>query len=428
MVGDRMTRRQLLATLAILAVGLVPDRLVGAGPARLRASLTSGLFNRTDAARIERGYYEQLLDDGQRFNDLGDLPALRGRRRRAGGTFAAPVDSAPLVIRVDDLREVALRPSDSTERGGIRWTTNAQGMRDREYPVDKPAGTFRIAMVGDSIAAGWGVRVDDRFESILERTWDDRSRNAGGPAVEVLDCAVPGHAPGQRWHHFQRVGWPMRPDLVICEATEADVGWDERRLRYVLARGHGFDSPLFGGALNVHGIAPGWSPEEYKHALQPYHREILAGAYRAMAADGSARGVPIIWVLIPRVGRPTDPAQREMMLAMARAAGFAEVVDASDAYDGQDPTRLAVEPDDFHPNAEGHARLAHRLDEALSALPELRPLRARMSIPRDENSREGEAYQEGDAPPGPTSLQAPPAGSPPSKDLRDPSPRGVPRR
>jgi hypothetical protein len=373
MVHERTMRRQLIATLAILAGGLVPDRLVGAGPARLRASLSSGLFNRTDAARIERGYYEQLLDDGQRLDDLGDLPALRGRRR-VGGTFAAPVDSAPLVVRVDDLREVVLKPSDSVERAGVRWRTNAQGMRDREYVIDKPAGTFRIAMVGDSITAGWGVDVDDRFESILERTWDERARRVGGPAVEIIDCAVPGHAPGQRWHHFQQAGWPMRPDLVICEATEADIGWDERRLRYVLARGQGFDSPLYRAALDSAGVVPGWSPEQYKHALQPYHREILAGAYRAMASDGTGRGVPIVWVLIPRVGRPSDPAQHQAILAMARAAGFARVVDATDAYDGLNAARLAVEPDDFHPNAVGHARLAHRLDDLLGDLPELRRL------------------------------------------------------
>ncbi len=240
----------------------------------------------------------------------------------------------------------------------MRWSTNAEGMRDREYAPDKPAGTFRIALVGDSIAAGWGVDVDRRFESILEREWDARSRAAGGPAVEVINCAVPGHAPGQRWHHFQRVGWPMRPDLVICESTEADVGWDERRLRYVLARGLGFDSPLYHAALESARVAPGWSPEQYKHALQPHHREILAGVYRAMAADGAARGVPIIWVMIPRVGKPSDPTEHDALVAMARTAGFTHVVDVSDAYDGLDAARLAVEPDDFHPNAVGHQRLA----------------------------------------------------------------------
>ncbi len=371
---DGMMSRQLLGTLAILACGLIPDRFAGGTPARLRSSLSSGLFNQSDASRIERGYYQQLVDDGRRLDDLGDLPALRGQRR-AGNTFSAPVDSAPLVMRVDDLREIVLKPSDLVVKGGIEWRTNAQGMRDRSYSIEKAPGTFRIALVGDSIGAGWGVNVEQRFESILERDWDERSRRSGGPAIEIINCAVPGHSPGQRWYHFGQLGWPMRPDLVICESTEADAGWDERRLRYVLSRGQGFDSPIYRDVLASAGVAPHWDPERYKRALQPHHREILAGVYRTMAKDCRTRGVPIVWVLIPRVGRSSDPSARRALLESARAAAFDHIVDVTEAYDGLQPGRLAVEPNDFHPNPEGHARLARSLDSALSALPELRRLR-----------------------------------------------------
>ncbi len=346
------------------------------------ASLSSGLFNQTDASRIERSYYQQLIDAGRRLDDLGDLPALRGQRR-AGNTFSAPVHSAPLVMGVDDLREVILKPSDSVTKWGIAWRTNAQGMRDRSYPIEKAAGTFRIALVGDSIGAGWGVNVDQRFESILERDWDDRSRRSGGPAVEILNCAVPGHSPGQRWYHFEQIGWPMRPDLVICEATEADDGWDERRLRYVLSRGHGLDSPIYRDVLDSAGVAGHWEPEQYKRILQPRHREILVGVYRTMAAECRARGIPIVWVLIPRVGRPSDASVHRFLLESARSAAFDRVVNATDAYDGLEAVRLAVEPNDFHPNPEGHARLARRLDAALGELPELQPIRGRG---RDEDA------------------------------------------
>src|SRR5262249_9433656 len=128
---DGMRGRHLLTTLAILVCGLVPDRISGEGPARLRASLRSNLFNRADAARIERGYYEQLLDAGRRLDDLADLPALRGRR--PGGIWSVPVDSTPLVVRVDDLREVVLKRGDAVAKWGVQWRTNAQGMRDRPY-------------------------------------------------------------------------------------------------------------------------------------------------------------------------------------------------------------------------------------------------------------------------------------------------------
>ena len=52
--------RQLIVTLVILACGLVPARLSGDRPSRLRDSLKSNLLNRVDLERIERGYYEQV--------------------------------------------------------------------------------------------------------------------------------------------------------------------------------------------------------------------------------------------------------------------------------------------------------------------------------------------------------------------------------
>ena len=42
--------------------------------------------------------------------------------------------------------------------------------------------------------------------------------------------------------------------------------------------------------------------------LTPGPSSVDPRVYRAMAADCRARGVPLVWVLIPRVGRPSDPA------------------------------------------------------------------------------------------------------------------------
>jgi hypothetical protein len=365
-----MMSRHSLAMVVMLAWGLLPDGLAGNGPARLRESLKSNLFNRTDLERIERGYYERLIAAGRRLDDLGDVPGLR-IRSRSGATWSVPVEEAPLIVRVNDLREVVLLPDAAFVKGGVSWRTNAQGMRDRFYLPEKPAGTFRIALVGDSIGAGWGVDVEARFESILEETWNTRSQSANGPAVEILNCAVPGHAPGQRWDHFSRIGWPLRPDLVICESTAADVGWDERRLRSLLARGLAWDSPIYHQTLVSSGVKPLGSPDDYKRTLRPRHWEILSEVYSTMAEDCRKRGVPIIWVLIPRVGRPSDAPDLRALLQTAGAAGFSRVVDVSRAYDSLDAARLAVSSRDFHPNALGHALLAKGLDGALRTLPEL---------------------------------------------------------
>jgi lysophospholipase L1-like esterase len=370
---DVLMNRRLLATIAILILGAVPDRLAGDTLSRVRNSLKSNLFNRFDVERIERGYYERLIDPGQRLDDLADLRGVR-LRQHTGTTWSVPFDSTPLVMRVADLREVVLRPSDSIEKWSVRWGTNAQGMRDQSYASEKPAETFRIALVGDSIGAGWGVNADQRFESILERTWNDRSRGASGRTVEILNFAVPGHSPGQRWYHFSQIGWPMHPDLVICEATAADLNWDERRLRYLLARGLAWNSPIYRQALLSAGIEPFWEPDRYRQVLRSRNAEIVSGIYHAMALDCRARGVSLLWLLVPRVGRTNDASDQRALLAIARGAGFASVIDVSDAYDGVDPARLAVASSDFHPNSEGHARLAQRLDSVMRDLPPLRHL------------------------------------------------------
>jgi hypothetical protein len=370
MAHDLLMTRQILVLTLILLCGIVPDRLAGHGASSLRDSFTSNLFNRADLERIERGYYEELLDGGRRLDDLADVPGLRVRWR-SGSTWSIPVDRSPLVVRVDDLREVVLRKNEATTRFGLEWRTNSQGMRDREYSLKKPPGTFRVALVGDSIGAGWGVNAEDRFESILEKTWDARARARSGSNVEIINCAVPGHAPGQRWYHFGLLGWSMEPDLLIYESTAADVGWDERRLRFLLARGLGWDSSMYKGVLESSGVERSKSPDQYKRALQPRHWEVLAGVYRAMTVDCRARGVPIYWVLVPRIGRRGDAENTGRLIETARSAGFSGVIDLTDAFDGLDPTRLAVDRNDFHPNAFGHARLAQRLDLALEARPEV---------------------------------------------------------
>ena len=103
----------------------------------------------------------------------------------------------------------------------------------------------------------------------------------------------------------------MNPDMVIYESTASDVGWDEKRLRYLLARGIGWDSPVYRAVLERSPVERLGSPDDYKRALRPRHWEILEGVYQTMVAACRSAGVPIIWVLVPRVGRPNDgPDQR----------------------------------------------------------------------------------------------------------------------
>ncbi|MEO6811726.1 MAG: SGNH/GDSL hydrolase family protein [Isosphaeraceae bacterium] len=343
--------RDFALTTAALALGFSPAGAV----------LRDDRLNLADVETRERGYYETLIDAG-----------------RSPGAPAEPHGEAPrdpfqygeLAFAVDDLREYALKPNLRTTHLGATWTTNALGMRDRAYAAVKPVGTVRIALVGDSIGSGWGVDDSQGFEELTEQTLDSRSKAAGGQGVEVLNFSVPGHAPGQRWEDFRRVGWSLSPDLLIYEATPADLSWDERRLRALLPRGLGWDAPQYRDALTSAGATPGGDAKSYARLLKPNRWQILENVYRTMVNECRAHGVPTVWILIPRVGRDVEDAERDKLIGLARRAGFAATVDLSDVFEGLDPNDLAIAPDDFHPNTKGHARLAGRLESALTAHPE----------------------------------------------------------
>jgi len=358
-----------IVTAALLAWGALPDDPARGTSTHLRDVLCNDLPSRVDYDQMERGYYEQILDAGRHLGS-GNTVDINNNSSTSGNP-----QHERLTLKVEGVREFVLKPNlVRDESKEICWSTNAEGMRDREYPREKPEGVFRVGLSGDSIATGWKVDDDEGFEPLLEQLFDARSRAAGGPRVEILNFAVPGHGPGQRWSHFATLGWGFSPDLVIYEATMADAGWDERRLRGLLSRGVGFDAPVYRDVLDAVGVKPGLTPEKYRQLLKPLRWEILAGVYKHAAAECRSHGVPIIFLLIPRVGKTVEPAERKKLLSLAHEAGFTAVIDVSDAFGDVDPRTLAVNPHDYHPNAKGHALIARALDDALSVRPEINAL------------------------------------------------------
>jgi lysophospholipase L1-like esterase len=360
----------LLATAALLIAGLLPPKVA---PGALR-SLRDQSLNLADTERMERGYYEELLDAGRRLDGVGG-DASANSAGPPPRHAAAPFEAGPLAQPVDDLREFVLRPDVVEAVHGERWSTNSQGRRDREYAPAKPPRTLRIALLGDSIGAGWGVEDGRAFESLVEAGLDATLRASGGPGLEIVNFSVPGHAPGQRWEHFERTGWALGPDLILYEATPADPGWDVHRLRGLLPRGLAWDAPQYRDALGSAHLLRGRDFDYYKAGLRRHGWIVLAGVYRTIAQACHARGVPAAWVLIPRVGKAVEPAERDRLVQLARDSGFDLVLDLTDTFDGLDPAHLAIAPDDYHPNADGHARLAARIGPALAARPDLLRIR-----------------------------------------------------
>jgi len=92
---------------------------------------------------------------------------------------------------------------------------NSAGMRDREHPVEKPEGTFRILLLGDSFIEAAQVAFEESLPSLLERGLRQRTARQ----VEVVSAGVAGWSTDQQLRYLTTYGMKWHPDLVVVAMT-----------------------------------------------------------------------------------------------------------------------------------------------------------------------------------------------------------------
>ena len=83
--------------------------------------------------------------------------------------------------------------------------TNSMGLRGPEISKEKPAGTKRILVAGDSFAYGVGVDEADTFPRLLESS----------TSAEVVNAGVIATEPGYYYLYLKNDGMKLHPDTVI---------------------------------------------------------------------------------------------------------------------------------------------------------------------------------------------------------------------
>ena len=102
--------------------------------------------------------------------------------------------------------------------GFSRGLFNSAGMRDADHPIAKPAGTFRIALLGDSTTEGLQVPFDATYGAQLQNLFHTR-----GLHTEVINFACSGYSTGQEVLQFEQQVAQYRPDLTIVLYNRGDA-------------------------------------------------------------------------------------------------------------------------------------------------------------------------------------------------------------
>ena len=98
--------------------------------------------------------------------------------------------------------------------------TNSFGLRSPEVAVPKPAGTFRILLLGDSFTYGLNASDDQVFARRLE----ERLRHTRGTeVVEVVNAGVLSYCPLLEYLQYRHHLQGLEPDLVILNFDMSDV-------------------------------------------------------------------------------------------------------------------------------------------------------------------------------------------------------------
>lgn len=142
----------------------------------------------------------------------------------AGWLLIEPL-SPPLVP--DDYRHHRLVPNSRAEFRQQDFAyvqrVNNLGLRGVDTTLEKPAGTYRIVMLGDSFTMGKGVKDDETFSVVLQQSLRQRLAQCNGREVEVLNAGVDSYAPVLSFIQLRRDLTPLRPDLVILNLDVSDL-------------------------------------------------------------------------------------------------------------------------------------------------------------------------------------------------------------
>ena len=158
---------------------------------------------------------------GAEFENLEDLRTAMNSKTPHELKADGSVPFVDMIVEnANDKIIYELRPNLNVKFTGVPVKTNSFGMRSPEVSVEKPAGTYRIALLGDSFAFGWGVDERKAFGAVLEEELNLRGK--GALKFEVLNFGVPGYSSFQEVEVFREKALKFHPDAVLVFLIEND--------------------------------------------------------------------------------------------------------------------------------------------------------------------------------------------------------------
>ena len=293
-----------------------------------------------------------------------------------------------------------MKPGKHYEWQDITVDINSHGLRGPETSYAKPASTYRILNLGDSIVMGWGVSEENTYGQQLESQLNAASN--GSLNFEVINAGVPGWSLDNALAYLEGEGLNYEPDLILLDLTIAndingksallagnDLGlfrwlsdhtyfWPflQSQAAWAKARAQGND--------RVSTIDPPTNPAKY-FPLDPEAERWAERWNTIMDINqlASEKDIPVVLVLFPLEFQVLDEnfstLPQEIFLAKASEAGipaldllpaFRQACREKPGGECQLEDRYLFADVWMHPSAAGHKLIAVELKEFLTRIVE----------------------------------------------------------
>ncbi len=110
------------------------------------------------------------------------------------------------------------RPNAEEVFQGVEVRINAHGFRGPEFAAQKPAGSRRLMILGDSVVFGWGVPEAQIFPALLQERLNER-----GIAAEVIAAGVNSWNTRTEYEFLRHVGVGYEPDVLLLVIVHNDI-------------------------------------------------------------------------------------------------------------------------------------------------------------------------------------------------------------
>ncbi|MDA0838335.1 MAG: SGNH/GDSL hydrolase family protein [Planctomycetota bacterium] len=218
-------------------------------------------------------------------------------------------------------------------------TSAAHGFKDYEYALRKTEDTFRIFVLGDSLAYGQGVRIDESFSKVMETMLNKMSASK---VFEVINSAVPGFNAVQEFSIQKTLGVHYQPDLYLLSLCHNDA-----ELRQPVSNDN-YDS-------HINRI---WDTEG---DTWPFFEASLV----RMKETAEANGAKLVVAYFVFCDHSIAPQVPEVLSKTCRRLEI-PFTDTSESMTQYEPRRLWVNKIETHPNAFAHRLGAQHLVKFLA--------------------------------------------------------------